>query len=184
MPISAQTYKQRREQLGGSKVWISPKWKEQFEKLDTKLNELDIDPRSYVEDSILLWQEWAEDLDMLFVPVHVLCGDKAIERYRQLCLPTKQEEHYGLVQYFESGAAQMTVRKLLEGIDPERILRELKEDWYPEWWEGDKKLHKTVHDLAKLKAAEDVAQYYMVPFEFADYMHIAEQVLAGRISHD
>lgn len=155
---------------------MSSKMLGKFRSLERKLNAQSIRPEHYIKFSVKAWEEWANSKGMDCIPVNLLCGDKAVQRYIDLDPISKRDEHYGWVLYYELGAGQYIVRELVQGSLLADIKQQLSELWYPEWWDEDKKLRPTMHVEAKEEAVKQITENYRVPLEFADYRHIADQV--------
>lgn len=173
IPVSAQTYISQREALTGKRLWLGTKRLEQFTKLEDKLIGLNLNPEKYVQDSIAIWQEWSESKDMQIVPINILCGEKAIKRYQDLGVASREDDMYRWMCYYEYGAAERIIEGLIVDEELVDIVQELNELWFPSWWEKVKKTHARQYKLVVAMVFDDMVKRYRVTCDFNDYESIA-----------
>lgn len=75
---SASMYRRMYVQSTGKKFWISPGVNKKFLSLDEELIERDIDIEKYIEFCTKIYPP---NPKYVFVPINVVCGNKAIQRY-------------------------------------------------------------------------------------------------------
>lgn len=173
IPTAALAYRAECETIG-KQFYLSEKVIERFKRLEEKLNKLGIDPKLYVGSCVRLWQDWAEDKKMNIVPINVVCGDKAINRFIAVDPFDEEDENYDLLFYYIHGASLYTFRALVEGDSLHEIRKHLSESWYPENWED------LVNDNAELvreierDAAIELAESHRVTVQFYDVVEVAE----------
>lgn len=121
-PVSALTYQSEFYRLTGNKFWLNSRnILKKFQQLDSKLATLNINPEQYVKISIVLWDGWLEDSKI--IPIDLLCGDAAIQRYIETD-PINQEDYLAGVLY---ELALLKAAAELEHADTDKIVEFLNE---------------------------------------------------------
>lgn len=160
----------------GKKTWLNEKHLKRFRALDRKLSGHDIDPETYINTSITIWQSWAEEKGMKIVPINLICGDRAIERYVEMD-PVVEDDNYNEIAHMVWGATEYLFRALISGKSLKDAREVLNTDWYPEDW------HKLVnHDADLIRKFEretvlDIAERHNISLDFEDVESLATQYL-------
>lgn len=166
--------------------WTTPKTRKMFEDLQLRLNEHNIDTKSFYDTSCNLWKDYVDAFGML--PLNVLTSDKCFQRYKSIGMKSEEVNIYSLMMHIEYYTACYYITNLYDypeefeydeaGKLPLDYWIENEVSFFPEYssWEELKELHPVLYRKAINDTIHDRQKFYGIKEECLDYEQLATRV--------